>query len=95
MVAARWQVLDIDAKVHAGPPIVSALARTICFCGVGYGEVVVDDRKAIGISQRRTRDGARFQTLLNTRHDDTLIDALRVGDRDDARVEVRRCSVRL
>ena len=79
--------VDIDAEVHEGPPIVSALARAICFCGIGYGEVVVDDRKAIGISQRRTRDGARFQTLLNTRRDDALIDALRLGDRDDARLK--------
>ena len=24
--------IDVDAKVHTGPPIVSALARAICFC---------------------------------------------------------------
>ena len=46
---------------------------------------MVDGRKAVGISQRRTRDGARFQTMLHTRRDDTLIDALRIADRDDAR----------
>jgi lipoate-protein ligase A len=79
--------VGIDGHVHQGPPIVSALARAICFCGVGYGEVIVDDRKAMGISQRRTRDGARFQTMLNTRRDDTLIDVLRLDDRDAARAE--------
>jgi len=77
--------VGIDAGVHRGPAVVSALARAICFCGIGHGEVVVDGRKAIGISQRRTRNGARFQTVLHTRRDDLLIDALRLADRDDAR----------
>ena len=77
--------IGVTNRVHEGPPIVSALARTLCFCGIGHGEVVVDGRKAVGISQRRTRDGARFQTMLHTRRDDTLIDALRIADRDDAR----------
>ena len=79
--------VDIHSEVHQGSPIGSALARAICFCGIGHGEVVVDGRKAIGISQRRTRDGARFQTMLHTRRDDALIDALRLADRDDARVK--------
>ena len=79
--------VGIDARVHQGPPIVSELSHTICFCGIGYGEVEVDGRKAIGVSQRRTRNGARFQTMLITRRDDTLIDALRLEDRNDARLK--------
>ena len=79
--------VGIDADVHQGPVVASALARAICFCGIGHGEVVVDGRKAIGISQRRTRYGARFQTVLHTRRDDLLIDALRLANRDDARVK--------
>jgi lipoate-protein ligase A len=79
--------IGVLGRVHDGPPVVSTLARTLCFCGVGHGEVVVDGRKAVGISQRRTRDGARFQTMLHTRRDDTLIDALRIADRDDARAK--------
>jgi len=77
--------IGVTSRVHQGPVVVSALARTICFCGIGHGEVVVDGRKAIGISQRRTRDGARFQTVLHTRRDELLIDALRLADRDAAR----------
>jgi lipoate-protein ligase A len=77
--------IEIDAVVHEGPPIISALARAICFCGVGHGEVIVDGRKAIGISQRRTRDGARFQSMLNTERDDRLIDVLRLDDRERSR----------
>jgi lipoate-protein ligase A len=77
--------IGVTSRVHEGPPVVSALARALCFCGIGHGEVVVDGRKAIGISQRRTREGARFQTMVHTRRDDTLIDALRLTDREDAR----------
>ncbi|TML18332.1 MAG: lipoate--protein ligase family protein [Actinobacteria bacterium] len=79
--------VGIDAEVHQGPPRISALSRAICFCGVGHGEVIVDGRKAIGISQRRTRNGARFQSMLMTRRDDALIDVLRLADRESARVE--------
>jgi lipoate-protein ligase A len=79
--------VGVDADVHKGAAIVPPLARAICFCGIGHGEVVVDGRKAVGISQRRTRNGARFQTMLHTRHDDALIDALRLDDRDGARLQ--------
>lgn len=37
--------------------------RIACFAAVGPGEVTVDGRKALGISQRRTRLGARFQCI--------------------------------
>jgi lipoate-protein ligase A len=79
--------IGIDGHVHVGPAIAPPLARALCFCGIGHGEVVVEARKAIGISQRRTRDGARFQTMLHTGYDETLIDALRIADRDDARMK--------
>ena len=78
--------IGIDAVIHEGPPVVSSLARAICFCGVGHGEVIVDGRKAVGISQRRTRAGARFQTMINTRREELLVDVLRLDDRERARV---------
>jgi len=48
-------------QVHRGPLIADQLAKTVCFVGRGPGEVTVDGRKLVGISQRRTRDWARFQ----------------------------------
>jgi lipoate-protein ligase A len=33
----------------------------VCFAGLGPGEVSVNGRKVVGISQRRSRQGARFQ----------------------------------
>jgi lipoate-protein ligase A len=38
--------------------------REICFVSHSPGEVFAGDAKVVGISQRRTRDGARFQCVL-------------------------------
>ena len=38
--------------------------RDVCFASRSPGEVFVGDQKLVGISQRRTRDGARFQCVL-------------------------------
>lgn len=53
--------LGVKSTMHTG-----GLARTdasdlVCFAGRGPGEVFVEDHKVVGISQRRTRAGARFQ----------------------------------
>ena len=39
----------------------TAWSSMICFDGVGAGEVLVDGRKLVGISQRRMRHAARLQ----------------------------------
>ncbi len=39
----------------------------MCFAGVGPGEVLLGRRKLVGISQRRTRGGARFQCMVHVR----------------------------
>lgn len=57
--------LGIDARVHTGPPSTDPWARRVCFAGLGAGEVVVGPRKLVGISQRRTREGARFQCIVH------------------------------
>lgn len=54
---------------HAGPMLCHPGSRQVCFVGVGPGEVMAGDRKLVGISQRRTRDGARFQCALYRRWD--------------------------
>ncbi len=50
-------------RVHAGKLMHPDWGRVICFAGLGPGEVVVGGRKVVGLSQRRTRDMARFQGL--------------------------------
>lgn len=41
--------------------------RLACFASRGPGEVLVDGAKAVGVTQRRTRNTARFQTLVYRR----------------------------
>lgn len=41
--------------------------RLACFASRGPGEVLVGGAKAVGVTQRRTRTNARFQTLLYRR----------------------------
>lgn len=55
----------VEATVHLDRPVSSPWSRRVCFAGLGAGEVVVGGRKLVGISQRRTRDGARFQCVLH------------------------------
>ncbi len=50
--------------VHTGGMVRSSWSSLICFAGVGPGEVLVDGAKVVGISQRRTRAGARFQCVV-------------------------------
>lgn len=46
---------------NGGALIATAWSRTVCFDGLGPGEVSVDGAKLVGISQRRTRAAARLQ----------------------------------
>jgi lipoate-protein ligase A len=55
--------------VHRDRMITTRWSPTVCFAGVGPGEVTVAGRKAVGISQRRTRDAARFQCAVVHRWD--------------------------
>lgn len=60
--------LGVAARLHAGAPVEPGAARRVCFAGVVAGEVV-DERgaKLVGISQRRTRRGARLQCTVHRR----------------------------
>jgi lipoate-protein ligase A len=64
-----------DAFVQALQPWVHAetfrgtfhngdVGRAVCFASAAPGEVFVGDNKLVGVSQRRNREGARFQCVL-------------------------------
>jgi lipoate-protein ligase A len=53
--------------VHDGGMRASDWSPLVCFAGVGPGEVLVGGRKLVGLSQRRTRHGARIQGLVHRR----------------------------
>ncbi len=77
------------AVVHRGGMVCSAWSRRLCFAGVGPGEVCVEGAKVVGVSQRRTRAGALFQTAVLTRWDPAAtIACLAVDDRPAAKAEV-------
>ncbi len=53
--------VGLAARRHDEPPRGDGLAAMVCFAGLGSGEVTIGGAKAVGLSQRRTRTGARFQ----------------------------------
>lgn len=54
-----------DLEVHRGPVACGPWGPAVCFAGLGAGEVTVAGRKAVGVSQRRTRDYALFQCAVH------------------------------
>lgn len=90
-VGAAWSAalhdLGVDGRVHQGSMVRSEWSGHVCFAGLGPGEVTdAEHRKIVGISQRRTRAGARFQTVVHlgaTRVDD-VVDLLALGAEERA-----------
>lgn len=66
-LGAAWVAALADvgvvAEAHTGPLVRTQWSRLVCFAALGPGEVHRDGRKLVGVSQRRTRHGARFQCL--------------------------------
>lgn len=60
-VAALERAGVPGGRVHAGNLVRTRWSDAVCFAGLGPGEVTLDGRKVVGISQRRTRDGALLQ----------------------------------
>lgn len=85
-VGAAWAgalvALGVDPArlhVHTGRLERTAWSGLVCFAGLGPGEVLLDGRKVVGVSQRRTRAGARLQSAALTRwRPDRLVSLLRV-----------------
>ena len=75
--AAALAALGLDGKVHRGPFEPGRWGRAVCFAGRGPGEVFVEGAKVVGLAQRRTRAGARFQCAVLRRWEpDRLIEAV-------------------
>jgi hypothetical protein len=54
----------VEATCFTGAFVAGEYGRDVCFASHSPGEVFVGENKLVGISQRRTRDGARFQCVL-------------------------------
>ena len=56
----------LELRVASGALKADALGEKICFVSEGPGEVMSKASKVVGISQRRSRTGARFQCCAYT-----------------------------
>lgn len=85
--------LGVDGAIHSGSLITSEWSDRVCFAGLGPGEITNSDgAKIAGVSQRRTRDSARFQCAVLRRWDsEGMVDllALEPDDRDRAVADLR------
>ena len=77
--------LGVDAVVHEGSFEPGPWGRVVCFAGRGPGEVFVDGAKVVGLAQRRTRAGARFQCAVPQRWDPAPLVAALVPPADRER----------
>lgn len=66
-VGEWWADLLGVGEVWRGAYEPGPLGRQVCFAGIGPGEVVVGERKLVGIAQRRNRERARFQCIIHGR----------------------------
>lgn len=69
----RWWLTALTSLDCALPGIWQFVGQTdtdangelVCFAGRSHGELMVEESKLVGLSQRRTRDGARVQGQLH------------------------------
>jgi lipoate-protein ligase A len=98
-----WAAALGDVGLTGGEVWRGALARSewsdrVCFAGLGPGEVTCRGRKAVGISQRRTRAGALFQCAVPvTWEPGLLLDVLRwpSGGRQQAGLDLATAAISL
>lgn len=64
---------------HHGPLLDRDAGRLLCFAGLGPGEITSNGSKIVGLSQRRSRYAARFQTMLLFREDRATIEPFARG----------------
>jgi lipoate-protein ligase A len=67
--AALRPLLRSTLVVHDGALIETPWSRMNCFSGIGPGEVLLDGRKLVGISQRRERGGTWFFSMAHLTFD--------------------------
>jgi lipoate-protein ligase A len=79
-VGEAWASALGVGEVHRGPVADRELGRVACFASLGPGELSASGRKVLGVSQRRTRHGARFQCVAYRRWEpDALLELLSPG----------------
>lgn len=91
---AKCEIADRDQlRVHRGGLERSALSDLICFGGLGPGEVTLHGQKLVGISQRRTREMARFQCVMHQHWSPDLYRKYLLLDKIEQQASVRSISL--
>jgi lipoate-protein ligase A len=70
------QATRLPVTVHEGGLQGERAYRVVCFAGRGPGEVFIDDRKAVGLTQWRVREGVFLSTVLHAEPTSDVIDFL-------------------
>ncbi|WP_158296515.1 lipoyl protein ligase domain-containing protein [Nocardioides albidus] len=77
--------LGVESELYRGGLEQTPWGRLVCFAALGPGEVLVEGRKLVGISQRRTKAGARFQCIAYDHWDPfDVLDLLQMTSADRA-----------
>jgi lipoate-protein ligase A len=97
-LGAAWSralaAVGIEAELYEAGLEQTPWGRLVCFAAMGPGELLVGGRKAVGISQRRTREGARFQCIVYDRWDPSdVLDLLTLSADDRARASAELAEV--
>jgi lipoate---protein ligase len=101
-VAGTGRAAEVDAdagapgglSVHTGRTVPGALGDLVCFAGRGPGEVFFDDRKIVGLSQWRSREGALFSSCAYLEWDpEPLLDLLSLDEAARAELAGGLCDV--
>jgi lipoate-protein ligase A len=66
-----------DVRVHEGALEGEVEFRLVCFAGRGPGEVFVDERKTVGLTQWRVREGVFVSTVLHAGPTTDVLEYLR------------------
>ena len=74
VVSAR---VEGDVAVHRSALGGNPAFRVACFAGRGPGEVFVDDRKAVGLTQWRVREGVFVSTVMHAHSSARLLETFR------------------
>ena len=82
--AAALAAAGLDGgRVWRGGLVRSRWSDRVCFAGLGAGEVTAGGAKVVGLAQRRTRAGAKFQCAVPIEWDTTaLLGLMDLDDRD-------------
>jgi lipoate-protein ligase A len=66
-----------DVRVHEGPLEGEVDFRLVCFAGRGPGEVFINERKTVGLTQWRVREGVFVSTVLHAGPTTDVLEYLR------------------